>query len=554
MNYPKIALRLFVLFILFIQVQTGLGQKKPIANVLYAIIQESGGDAAIKQYRDLKANHADEYDFSEPQLNRLGYKLMGETKHDAALKVFKLNVEMFPNSPNVYDSLGECYLVTGRHERAARNYKKALKILADTDMPANRKKFLENNAKMKLLEAENFEPKTAETLNYVAYYGGVPASKWDMKNLVEFQKQHPEVKMSYDGNNLYSRPVPHSVPAKLAPDFKADVISSFVGGVYREFVEKDRIADISNLWKEEGWDDQFPESFKRMVTYKGKQYFVPQAFQFNPIFYRKDIFKKHGWQPPKSWDDLLQLCDEINAAGYSPFTVSAQGWPPPVARWFTILNLRLNGPEFHEQVMRGKVAFTDPKIKNVFQYWAQLFEHNAFSDSSGWNNYQKGIQEITSGKAVMYNLGEWLYESLNDEQKELFDFFAVPEINPDVKQAEIVHTYGAFIVSNSRHPRQARALLRFLGSKESQRSNVKELSRINANVMVDQKHYTDVQRRLFEHVKNTEILVPLFEFNTEAKLAEAGIKTFVAFWRHPENVDQILEDWEAKRLEIKASN
>ena len=260
-----------------------------------------------------------------------------------------------------------------------------------------------------------------------------------MENLVGFRSSNPGTEISYDSNNLYFSPVPTAVPAKFDTKLMGDLTTSFVGGVYRKHIMNGDIADISAIWSEEGWDRQFPESFKLMASYEGRQYFVPQAFQFNPIWYRKDIFEAHGWRPPQTWDALLQLCDKIRAAGYVPFTVGAADWPPPVARWFTILNLRLNGPEFHEQVMLGNIVYTDPRIMDVFNHWHQLFEHHAFDDSSGWNTYGKGLRDIITGKALMYNLGEWIFESIPDSTPEVLDFFPVPVINPEVTPAEIVH-------------------------------------------------------------------------------------------------------------------
>lgn len=529
-------------------------QDKPgIAEVLHESIQQDGVATAMQKYKALKANRAGDYDFSEPQLNRLGYRLMAEQNMAAALAVFRLNVEQFPESINVYDSLGECYLSMGKRDQAIASYENLLARLPSANMPDQRKNFFKQRAESMMKRAKHFEPPSADVLNYWTYYGGQPAGNWEMANLIRYQEER-DLAVSYQPTNLYQRPVPANIPAPFEQHAHADVVSSFVAGVYRDYIASGRIADLSALWQEAGLDDVFPASFKRMVTSEGKQYFIPQAFQFNPIWYRKDIFAGHGWRPPETWDELLSLCDQIHAAGYVPFTVSAEVWPPPVARWFTILNLRLNGPEFHEQVMRGDVAFTDERIRNVFAHWRRLFEHNAFGDSTGWNNYTAGIRDIVTGRAVMYNLGEWIFESLPDSTAALLDFFTVPVLNPEVRSAEIVHTYGAFMLTDSRQPEAARQLLRYLASSASQQSNVEQLKRINANLTVDQKLYSEVQKRLLEHIRQTEVLVPLFEFNTRAELAQAGLQAFVDFWRQPQKADEILQELEAKRKELFSSN
>lgn len=45
-----------------------------------------------------------------------------------AVEIFKLNVEMFPKSPNTYDSLAEGYLRNGQKELAIANYQKSLEL------------------------------------------------------------------------------------------------------------------------------------------------------------------------------------------------------------------------------------------------------------------------------------------------------------------------------------------------------------------------------------------------------------------------------------------
>jgi tetratricopeptide (TPR) repeat protein len=84
--------------------------------------------AAIKQYRDLKASRNREYDFSEGELNALGYQLLQAKKVAEAIEIFKLNVEAYPSAPNPYDSLGEAYLAHGDKELAITNYKKAVEL------------------------------------------------------------------------------------------------------------------------------------------------------------------------------------------------------------------------------------------------------------------------------------------------------------------------------------------------------------------------------------------------------------------------------------------
>ena len=61
---------------------------------------------------------------TENNINAFGYHLLGEKRNDDAIEVFKYNVEKYPKSSNVYDSLGEAYLGMKNNQLALVNYKK----------------------------------------------------------------------------------------------------------------------------------------------------------------------------------------------------------------------------------------------------------------------------------------------------------------------------------------------------------------------------------------------------------------------------------------------
>ena len=98
------------------KILSGLPPRMPrqsIAETLGRTIAERGVQAAVKQYRELKAAQPDAYNFDEGQLNLLGYHLVGLKRLGDAIEIFKLNVEMFHAGFNTYDSLAEAYLLNG---------------------------------------------------------------------------------------------------------------------------------------------------------------------------------------------------------------------------------------------------------------------------------------------------------------------------------------------------------------------------------------------------------------------------------------------------------
>lgn len=102
--------------------------KRSIAETVVAAVNENGVEAAVKQYRELKSSKPNEYDFSEAELNTAGYQLLRTGKAKEALEIFKLNVEMFPEASNPYDSLGEAYAAAGEKDLAIKNYKRSVEL------------------------------------------------------------------------------------------------------------------------------------------------------------------------------------------------------------------------------------------------------------------------------------------------------------------------------------------------------------------------------------------------------------------------------------------
>lgn len=92
---------------------------------------EGGVDSLRAAYRRFRAVRPDVVPFEEGTLNDLGYRLLASNRIPDAIGVFELNVEAYPTSSNVYDSLGEAYLMAGDRVSAVRNYRRSLELNPD---------------------------------------------------------------------------------------------------------------------------------------------------------------------------------------------------------------------------------------------------------------------------------------------------------------------------------------------------------------------------------------------------------------------------------------
>ncbi len=111
--------------LLLSRLQAGL--KWQISDAVRETIDSAGIAAARATFKALRGNMA-EYNLSEGEMNELGYQYLWAKKLQEATAVFAMNVEAFPESFNVYDSLGEAYAAAGDKERAIKNYEKSLQL------------------------------------------------------------------------------------------------------------------------------------------------------------------------------------------------------------------------------------------------------------------------------------------------------------------------------------------------------------------------------------------------------------------------------------------
>ncbi len=128
-NFPRAQrfLSLSLFLCLSLNVLFSQEGRQNAASVLELTLSEQGLDEALKTFERIISDTS-QYILNENELNALGYQLARERKFDESLAVFRMNVQAFPLSWNVYDSLGEMLAWEGDTESAVRNFKKSLEL------------------------------------------------------------------------------------------------------------------------------------------------------------------------------------------------------------------------------------------------------------------------------------------------------------------------------------------------------------------------------------------------------------------------------------------
>ena len=106
------------------------GQESAAAR-LYALIDEGAGEDAVRQVLAARGVKPPKYYYLEFQINAYGYRFLQADKVPQAVRMFKANVELFPDAWNVYDSLGEALVKAGDITGAEKMYEKSVALKPD---------------------------------------------------------------------------------------------------------------------------------------------------------------------------------------------------------------------------------------------------------------------------------------------------------------------------------------------------------------------------------------------------------------------------------------
>jgi tetratricopeptide (TPR) repeat protein len=91
-------------------------------------LRDNEFEKALAKYVIIKKNDSLDPAISENNFNKSGYKELRNKNYEMAINYFKINAMLYPESSNVYDSLGEAYMKSGDTIQAISNYKKALEL------------------------------------------------------------------------------------------------------------------------------------------------------------------------------------------------------------------------------------------------------------------------------------------------------------------------------------------------------------------------------------------------------------------------------------------
>ena len=275
-------------------------------------------------------------------------------------------------------------------------------------------------------------PADAGTLTInIAFKGASQRAVWQ-STLEAFHKAHPDidVKATFVDEEAYKVQLPAWLTT-VAPD----VVNWHAGERMAYYAKRGLFEDLSGDWTKNGWGTMYA-STRDASSYNGKQYAAPTVYYSWGLFYRKDLFHKVGIaDEPKTWDQFLDACKRLKAAGITPIAVGGRdAWT--LAGWFDYLDLRLNGNVFHQQLMAGDVPYTDPRVKKVYTTWKSLIDAGYFIDNALSYDLDGAQPFLFQGKAAMMLMGTFIAAGFPPNVKQEMGYYRFPIIDPKVPTAE----------------------------------------------------------------------------------------------------------------------
>ena len=362
----------------------------------------------------------------------------------------------------------------------------------------------------------------------------------------KFRQANPEVdlKVTYITEEAYKV----QMGGWLATD-PPDIVSWHDGERMAYYAQRGLLEDLSPDWSKNGWSQQYA-SVKEASTYQGKQYAAPLGYDAYGFFYRKDLFEKAGIKSePKTWDEFLDACKKLKAAGIAPVAVAGRdAWT--LAGWFDYLDLRINGNAFHQKLMAGDVAYTDPRVKKVYTTWKGLIDDKMFIDNSLSYDLDAVQPFLFQGKAAMMLMGTFITGGFPENIKAQMGFFQFPIIDSNVPTAEDGPVESLHIPSKAKNKADAHTFLAFVETPEISALLAKGLGSLPANSKSPEPD-DPVSKIGFQILSQTKGgIAQFYDRDMTKEMADEGMKGMQQFVSDPTQLDAILTQLEATRKRI----
>jgi len=368
--------------------------------------------------------------------------------------------------------------------------------------------------------------------------------------IADFEAANPEIDVQL--TNFDHEGYKNAIRNFLTAD-PPDLANWYAANRMRPFVEAGLFADISDVWAENGLTEALASSVPSS-TIDGKQYAIPYTYYQWGIYYNRDAYKAAGVEVPGeaglTWDQFLANCEAFKAAGIDCVTTGSSAlWP--VAGIFDYISLRTNGYQFHSDLAAGKVSWTSPEARAVFENFGKL--QPFVTENHAAIDWQDAAALFVQGKAANYVMGNFAVGVFKEGgmTNDNLGFMVFPEITPGIARAEEAPTDTIHLTSGAKNPDDAKKFLAFIASAEAQSKWNAAVGQLptNKNATVDPAD--PFLTAGFQALSTaTGGIAQFWDRDADAEYAKAGMEGFQQFLVQPDQLEAILERLEQTRLRL----
>lgn len=281
----------------------------------------------------------------------------------------------------------------------------------------------------------------------------------------DFNKANPDVKITFEAFEPQNYPTVLSTA--MAGEKGPDVMMVRAYGAFEALAKPGYLLELND--SNVPGLSKFPEPALKGETLRsdGKIYAVPFATQTMLIIYNTEVFAKAGVKPPETWDELLDVCKKLKAAGIIPFANgTATAWQNE-----TLVSALLSsqmGKAFEADIVAGKADFTDKRFVEALGRLEALAKADYLSPSFAGIDYATSQQLFSSGQAAMFAGGSFeLAPFLKSNPALKMDVFASPVLKKGDERLVGLFLDGGYAVnSKSANKEDGLKLVRYFASKE----------------------------------------------------------------------------------------
>jgi multiple sugar transport system substrate-binding protein len=371
-----------------------------------------------------------------------------------------------------------------------------------------------------------------------------PQAKAAMKDLVAAYAKKGSERASL--NTVAAETYRTQLPTYLTSANPPDVYTWYPGSVADAYARKNLLLDLDEAWTTSPDLKRYTKALNSLctATSSGKKVFVPSTYYWWGMFYRKSNFAKWGVSEPKSWDDFLGLCDKLKSKGVNPIGLGAGAGTAWVASaWFDYLDIRINGAEYHRQLLAGKHRFDAPEVRKVFDRWQEALPY--FDPNGAAVAFQDATTSLLNGRSGMMLIGTFFADAAPKDALDDIDFFRFPVIDSKVPLAEEAPVDGYFASARTGRHDQVIDLMKYLATAEAQEIYIKGSSGTVLPCHPDAKDAgTALVKKGRAHVAAAAEITQFFNRDSSDALQPTADNALTRFLAKPKSIGSILTDWQ----------